>query len=65
MLTAERMHEDERIALDGVLDEPQWKRATSAGEFIMQDPILGGKPTESTDIRVVFNRDHLFGVVCQ
>jgi hypothetical protein len=65
VLTAERMRDDERITLDGVLDEPQWQRATSAGEFIMQDPILGGKPTESTDIRVVFNRDHLYiGVVC-
>lgn len=65
LLTAERMREGERVTLDGVLDEPQWKRAGPAGEFIMQDPVLGGKPTESTDIRVVFNADHLYiGVVC-
>jgi Domain of unknown function (DUF5916) len=65
VLTAERLQDDERVTLDGILDEPAWKRATSAGEFIMQDPILGGAPTESTDIRVVFNKDHLYiGVLC-
>ena len=65
VLTAERLKDDERVTLDGILDEPAWKRATSAGEFIMQDPILGGAPTEATDIRVVFNKDHLYiGVLC-
>jgi hypothetical protein len=64
-MTAERLRDDERIALDGVLDEPAWSRAVSAGEFIMQDPVLGGTPTESTEVRVVFNRDHLYmGVIC-
>ena len=64
-LTAERLRAGERVTLDGVLDEPAWTRAVSAGEFIMQDPVLGDKPTEPTDIRVVFNKDHLYiGVVC-
>lgn len=65
VLTAERLRDGDRVTLDGILDEPHWKRATPAGEFIMQDPVLGGTPTESTDIRVVFNKDHLYiGVVC-
>ena len=59
-MTAERMQEDERIVLDGVLDEPAWTRAQHGGEFVMQDPVLGGTPTERTEIRVVFNRDHLY-----
>lgn len=59
-MTAERMHDDERIVLDGVLDEPAWGRARHGGEFIMQDPVLGGTPTERTEVRVVFNRDHLY-----
>jgi hypothetical protein len=64
-VTAERLNDDERVVLDGRLDEPAWQRATSAGEFIMQDPVLGGTPTERTDVRVVFNKDHLYiGVVC-
>lgn len=60
VVTAERLTENERVVLDGVLDEAAWSRATSAGEFVMQDPTLGGAPTEKTDIRVVFNKDHLY-----
>ncbi len=59
-MTAERMRDGERITLDGVLDEPAWVRAQHGGEFVMQDPVLGGTPTERTEIRVVFNRDHLY-----
>ncbi|TPW09556.1 MAG: putative membrane associated hydrolase, partial [Acidimicrobiaceae bacterium] len=60
VVTAERLKGNERVVLDGVLDEAAWGRATSAGEFTMQDPVLGGTPTERTDIRVVFNQDHLY-----
>ena len=60
VVTAERLEDGERIVLDGVLDEAVWSRATSAGEFVMQDPTLGGAPTEKTDIRIVFNKDHLY-----
>lgn len=60
VLTAERLHDDEKVVLDGVLDEPAWARAAPAGELIMQDPVLGGTPTERTDIRVVFSKDHLY-----
>ncbi|MGE3275063.1 MAG: DUF5916 domain-containing protein [Vicinamibacterales bacterium] len=64
-MTAERMADDERIVLDGILDEAVWSRATSAGEFIQQDPVFEGTPTERTDVRIVYNRDHLYmGIVC-
>jgi hypothetical protein len=59
-MTAERMRDDEQIVLDGILDEPAWGRAQHGGEFVMQDPILGGTPTERTEVRVVFNKDHLY-----
>lgn len=59
-MTAERMRDGERIVLDGVLDEPVWGRAQHGGEFIMQEPVLGGTPTERTEIRIAFNRDHLY-----
>jgi len=59
-MTAERMRDDERIVLDGILDEPVWGRAQHGGEFIMQDPVLGGTPTERTEVRIVFNKDHLY-----
>lgn len=65
VLRAERLAEDERIVLDGVLDEAAWRRAVHGGEFTQQDPVLGSTPTERTEVRVVFSRDHLYlGVIC-
>jgi hypothetical protein len=64
-IQAVRLADDERITLDGVLDEPVWKRTVPGGDFIMQDPILGGTPTERTEIHFAFNNDHLYmAVVC-
>jgi hypothetical protein len=64
-MTAERLRTEERIVLDGVLDEAPWKRAVPASDFIQQDPILGGTPTEATEVRIVFNRRSLYmGVTC-
>src|SRR6186997_3599965 len=63
---AVRLAEGESITLDGVLDEAVWKRTTPAADFIMQDPILGGKPTETTEVHFAFNHDHLYiGVICR
>jgi hypothetical protein len=62
---AVRMLDADRITLDGVLDEPVWQRTAPAGGFIMQDPILGGTPTEATEVHFAFNDDHLYmAVVC-
>ena len=64
-MTAERLLDHERIAIDGILDEAVWDRAIPATDFIMQDPVLGGTPTERTEVRIVLNRDHLYmGVIC-
>jgi hypothetical protein len=63
---AVRLADSEQITLDGVLDEAVWKRTVPAAEFIMQDPMLGGKPTEATEVHFAFNRDHLYmAVVCR
>ncbi|MFN8062827.1 MAG: carbohydrate binding family 9 domain-containing protein [Vicinamibacterales bacterium] len=64
-MTAERLRDGESIVLDGRLEEPAWSRAVPAADFIEQDPVLGGAPSEATEVRVVFNRDHLYmGVQC-
>jgi hypothetical protein len=59
-LAAERLHADERIALDGVLDEPVWARAVPATEFRQQEPIEGAAPSERTEVRVVFSANNLY-----
>lgn len=60
VLVAERLREGERLELDGTLDEAFWARAIPATDFIMQDPILGGTPTERTEVRIVYDRETLY-----
>ena len=51
---------DERIELNGRLTEAAWDRAEPAGEFVQQEPIEGGTPTESTEVYVLYSRDELY-----
>src|SRR5688572_3070303 len=50
----------ERIMLDGVLDEPAWQTAVSVGAFIQKEPVEGATPTEPTDVRILYDKDHLY-----
>lgn len=64
-MAAVRLADDERVELDGILDEPFWQRAIPATDFVQQDPVLGGTPTERTEVRIAFNRTSLYmGVFC-
>ena len=64
-MTAEPLEDGERIVLDGVLDERAWDRAVPATDFIQQDPVFGGTPTERIEVRIVFDRERLYmGVLC-
>ena len=64
-LVALRMNDDESINLDGRLEEPIWQRAVPATDFLQQDPINGGTPTERTEVKIVFDRQRLYmGVIC-
>jgi hypothetical protein len=64
-MLAERLRDSERIVLDGVLDEVAWTRTEPAADFIQQDPVLGGTPTERTEVRILFDRERLYmGVYC-
>ena len=59
-LQAERLAPDEQIELDGRLDEASWARAEVADGFLQQEPVEGRQPTERTEVRVVFDADHLY-----
>ncbi|HSH75338.1 MAG TPA: DUF5916 domain-containing protein [Longimicrobiales bacterium] len=59
-MTAVRLRPDERIELDGILDEAVWQRAEPATDFIQQDPDFGGTPTERTEVRIVFTSESLY-----
>jgi hypothetical protein len=64
-MTAIALAAEERITLDGVLDEAAWRRAEPASDFIQQEPINGQPATERTEVRIVYTSERLYlGVIC-
>jgi hypothetical protein len=55
----------EGIRVDGVLDDGEWSRATPIGPLVQRDPVEGAVASETTEVRVAFDRDNLyFGITC-
>jgi len=59
-MEAVRLNADETITVDGRLDESVWKRAEPATNFRQSDPMNGAPATERTEIRIIFDREHLY-----
>lgn len=53
------------VALDGLLDDGAWERAPLAGGFTMMEPERGGRSSQVTTFKVVYDdRAVYFGVAC-
>ena len=53
------------VTLDGALDEEIWRTADPASDFVQAEPHEGQPATESTEVRVAYDRDALYiGVMC-
>jgi hypothetical protein len=64
-MRAVRLAPDEHIVLDGLLDDPVWKRVEPAADFIQVDPLNGRPATEATEVRIAFSGDTFYmGVTC-
>ena len=50
----------EEIELDGKLDEAFWKNISGIDDFLMQEPIEGGKPSENTIIKIAYDENYLY-----
>ena len=62
---AYRLAEGESLVIDGVPDESVWQKAVPATNFLQRDPDNGAAATETTEVRVIFDRDRLIlGVTC-
>ena len=56
----------EEIRIDGILDEPAWASVPTIGRLLQQEPNPESEPTMETEVRVLFDRDHLyFGILCR
>ncbi len=46
--------------IDGVLDDPVWNDAVPLDPLIQVEPVEGAEPSERTEIRILYDRDHLY-----
>ena len=60
VLEAVLLPEAAEIELDGRLDEDAWRSTTAIVDFTQQEPVEGGRPSEETEIRIVFDEDDLY-----
>jgi hypothetical protein len=55
----------EPIVMDGQLDEESWMRAEPVVQFLQKDPEEGAAASEVTEVRVLYDAQHVyFGVTC-
>ncbi|MCC6537131.1 MAG: carbohydrate binding family 9 domain-containing protein [Bryobacterales bacterium] len=53
------------IVIDGALDEAPWQQAPKIGELIQRIPRSGSKPSEKTEVTLLYDKDNLYiGVMC-
>ena len=50
----------EDIKLDGKLDDTFWSDVTGISDFLVQEPVEGGEPTEKTTIKVAYDENYLY-----
>ena len=61
VVQAARTAEPPRI--DGRLDDAVWSQAPVTDRFFQREPVEGAPPTERTEVRVLFDEDHLYFAV--
>ena len=50
----------EDIKLDGKLDDTFWNGISGISDFLVQEPVEGGEPTEKTIIKVAYDENYLY-----
>jgi len=62
---AEAAEAQEVPILDGIVDEPIWAAARVISDFIQAEPYEGEPATEKTEVRMLYDKTHLYlGVIC-
>ena len=51
---------ENKIEIDGLLNEPEWKMVLPAKDFIQLDPIQGSPATEKTEVYVIHDKENLY-----
>lgn len=59
-VAAVRLEGEDRIRLDGFLDERIWERVPAATDFLQQEPRQGAPATERTEVRIAYDEQNLY-----
>ena len=60
VIRAHRLAPGERPVLDGWVDDSLWQRIAPTTDFLMQEPVEGGAPSERTEVRIAYDADFLY-----
>jgi hypothetical protein len=47
-------------SIDGILDEPAWQASNLVDTFVQQEPNIGQPATDRTEVRVLYDKGHLY-----
>jgi hypothetical protein len=62
---AEATEAQEAPVIDGVVEDPIWATAQIITDFVQAEPYEGEPATEKTEIRLLYDKTHLYlGVIC-
>ncbi|MEN8221828.1 MAG: DUF5916 domain-containing protein [Acidobacteriota bacterium] len=54
-----------KILIDGKLDEPVWRSAETAGDFVQFQPVKGEKASFKTEVKILYSDELIyFGIKC-
>src|SRR6478752_1357843 len=48
------------LHIDGKLDEAAWATAAPSGDFMQSYPNVGAKPTDPTEVRILYDDDAIY-----
>ena len=48
------------ISVDGMLSEPAWQSAAPCSSFTQSDPVEGARPSQRTEVRVLYDKSALY-----
>ena len=51
---------EEKIQIDGVLNEASWKQANSTNDFVIYEPVFGEAPGFTTEIKLLYDNKALY-----
>ncbi len=46
--------------IDGRLDDAAWKEGEWAGDYIQQNPVEGGKPSQQTELKILYDQKYVY-----